>query len=455
MLRSGISLSVSNALILACALLAYPVVATAQRHGGGGGNIGGGINGSVSGSNRPTGLDEKDSLKDFHEVLAVQASSQQIGEFQALVKSTEVAQSELQAFLQPLRKENSAVESARRDALDPAIENARNGNKKFQEGFSEPQKAGLKEIVKRFAKADSDLELEEKKLEQSLDLKAAAPELLARAETLDKALTDFSNQQLALGREMSITLASGQDLAFTLPRVKTMVSLNHQTIPVAISGALSQIAARGDQRTFKLEVIADLTDLQQNVTDLLRSQIETSETCGQRLAIRQARLTPADPAGLLVLRLHFERWMCMRSTGQPTMGQPAATELAEGDGTVEIKLTASVENPNTLKVSAAFGRIDATGMLGESLRAGSLGDDLKDQITQTVLSAARAGSDFKITLPPAIQSSTVMQSAKFQVAGVGGLSVVLDGQVELSNEQVGQLATQLNQALSGQGTAAR
>jgi hypothetical protein len=450
MCRSAISFAVSNALILACVLLTYPTAATAQRHGGGGSNIGGGINGSVSGSNRPTGLDEKDSLKDFHEVLAVQATSEQIAEFQALVKSTEAAQAGLQAFLQPLRKENGAAESARREALDPALENSRNGTKKFQEGFSEAQKAGLKDIVKRLAKADSDLEQEEKKLDQSLDLKAAAPDMLAHAESLDKALTDFYNQQLALGREMSIVLASGQDLVFMLPKVNSVVSMNHRTIPVAISGALSQIAAQSGQRTFKLELIADLSDLQQNITGLLRAQIETSATCGERLTIRQARLTPADPASLLVLWLHYERWMC---TGTPGRGTP--TELAEGDGTVEIKLTASVEKPNTLKMSAAFGRIDAVGMFGEALRSGSLGDDLKDQVAQSVLSTARAGSDIKTTLPPAIQNSALIQNVKFQNVGVGGLSVVLDGQVELSNEQTDQLASQLNQALSAQGTATR
>jgi hypothetical protein len=448
MLR-GISISSFNALILACVLLACPLVATAQRHGGGGSNIGGGINGNVSGNNRPTGLDEKDSLKDFHEVLAVQASSEQITEFQALVKSTKAAKAEVQAFLQSSHKENAAA-PARRDALDAALEHARNGNKKFEEGFSEAQKAGLKDISKRLAKADSDLEQEERKLDQSLDLKSPTADLVTHAESLDKALTDFYNVQLALGREMSITLASGQDMAFMLPKVKTIVSLNHRTIPVETSGVLSQIAAQGDQRTFKLEMIADLSDLQQNITDLLRAQIETSPACGERLGIRRSRLTPADPASLLVLWLHYERWIC-----NGTSGREASTELAEGDGTVEIKLTASVEKPNTLKVSAAFGRIDATGMFGDALRSGSLGDDLKDQVAQSMLSAARAGLDFKTTLPPALQNSTEIQSAKFQDVGVGGLIVVLQGQIDLSNQQSDQLASQLNQALSAQGTTAR
>src|ERR1017187_2703808 len=101
MLRLGISFSAINALILGSALLAWPAAANAQRHGGGGTGGGG-----MSGISRPTGVDEKDSLKDFHQALAMQATSQQISEFQALVKYTQAAQAELQAFLQQLRKQN-------------------------------------------------------------------------------------------------------------------------------------------------------------------------------------------------------------------------------------------------------------------------------------------------------------------------------------------------------------
>jgi hypothetical protein len=403
--------------------------------------------GGISGISRPTGVDEKDSLKDFHQALALQATSQQFAEFQAMVKSTEAAQAELQAFLHQVRKENSAADIGQREGLVHALENARNGNKKFLEGFSAAQKNGLKDISKRLAKTDIDLEQGQKRLDQSLEAKAAGPEISSNAESLDKTLTDFSNLQLALGREMSITLSTGEDLAFTLPQVKLSISLQNSKIPVTVSGTLSQIAAQGGQRTFKLELIADLTDLQQNITDLLRSQLDSSETCGQRVSIKQARLTPAAPAGLLVVRLHFERWMCLRGSGQQT-----STELAESDGTVEIKLTAAIEKEkqNTLAVNAAFGRIDATGMLSDELHSGALGADLQDKAAQLVLLGARAGTDFKMVLPAAVQDSATLQGVKFRDFGVGGLGVVLEGQVEISNEQANQLARQLNQTLSAQ-----
>jgi hypothetical protein len=446
MFHRRISASAASALILASMLLVCPVAMVAQRHGGHG------MENLSGGPGRPDGVDDKDPLRDFHQVLAVQATSEQVAEFAALVKNTEAAQAQLQAFQQQLSsfkeagsKEVGAAGPARRDTLDQALENVRSGNKRFQEGFSAAQKSGLKDNVKRLAKSDSDLEQEEKKLDQSLDVKATGPEVAAHAASLDQALTDFYNQELALGREMSITLASGQDLAFVLPQVKSPARIGNHTVAVMVSGELSQTAAAGGQRTFRLDQIADLSDLQQNITELARSQLDTSDRCGQRLSIRQATLTPADPVSVLVMKLHFERWTCMG-----TVGRQSATELAEGDGGVEIKLTAAVEK-NALKVVAAYGRIDATGMLDDSLRTGSLGDDLRDKAAQLILSAMQAGSDFKVTLPPAVQNAAVIQSAKFQDAGVGGLSVLLDGQIEISNEQADQLASQLNQALSARG----
>ena len=442
------SVMVLDAMILGTVFLSS--VAFAQRHGAGGNNAGG-INGSVSGSNRATGIDEQDTLKDFHEALAAQATSEQVAEFQALLKSTDTAKAQLQDYLQELSKQGAqpAFRTATPDhaALDQALDNARNGTKKFEEGLSAEQKSRLKEIAKRLSKADSDLEQDQRKLDQAVDAKVPAGEVSAHAEVLDKAIADFYTEQLALGREMSITLSSGQDLTFMLPQVKNPVNIANQTIAVTVSGGLSQIAVQGSQRTFKLELVADLSDLQQNITDLLRAQLDTSDLCGQRIAIRQANLEPSAPAGLLSIRLHFERWTCNRMFGQVT-----PSELAEGDGTVEIKLTASVESPSTLKVTAALGRIDAGGMMADSLHSGSLGDDLRETVSESVLSALRAGADLKVALPTAVQNSATLQSAKFRESGAGVLDAVLEGQMELSSDQSNLLASQLNQALSAKGT---
>jgi hypothetical protein len=431
----------AKALLWAAMILVCPAIATAQHHGHG---FGASIPGPPT---RPDGVDEKDTLKDFHHALAVQATSQQIAEFQTLVKNAEAAKAELQQFQQQQSKETDAAESARNAALDQALQKARSETQEFIGGFSDAQKSGLKEITKRLGKADSDLEQEEKKLDQSLQTpKVAAPEVAAEAESLDKALTDFSNQQLALGKEMGITLAAGQDLTFTLPSVNSPASIANRTVAVAVSGALSQVAVEGSRRTFKFDLVADLSDLQQSITELLRVQLDRANRCGERVAVRQAMLSPSPPATLVAVQLHLERWTCTQM-----VGRVVANELAESDASIEIRLTPGVEKSNTLELTSEFGRIEASGMMADALRSGDLGNDLRDKVTQSILSALRAGADFKRTLPPVLQSGAVIQSAKFQDAA-GTLRVVLEGQIQISSEQADLLASELNQALSSRET---
>jgi hypothetical protein len=445
MVRRGISFTAE--LVVGLVLLMCPFVATAQHHGGHGG-AGGGIPG---GSNRPTGLDEKDSLKDFHHALAVQATSQQIAEFQAVVKDTDTAKAKLQTLEQQSGNAAAETKSPVSGAeIDQVLESAREASRKFVKGFSAPQKSGLKDITKRLEKSDSDLEQEEKKLDQSLQVASgASADIEARAKSVSKALSDFSNQQLALGREMGIVLASGDDLTFRLAEVKSPVTMGDRTIAVTVSGALSQIAVQGSQRTFRLEMIADLSDLQQNITELLRPRIDPASACGERVAVRRATIIPSAPAGVLNLQLHYERWSCTRTFGQ------TSNELAEGDGSVEIRLTPSIDKSNTLKLVAEFSRIDAVGMMGEALRSGDLGGELRDKVSQAILPAVQAAANFKTNLPPAVQNSAVAQSARFQDARPGELSVLIDGQMEVSNDQVNLMASQLNQTLAAQGAPSR
>jgi hypothetical protein len=418
-------------------------LAAAQRHGGGGP---GGIPG---GSSRPGGVDEKDTLQDFHHAMAVQATSEQVAAFRALVKSTDDAKTKLQAFEQ--QKGNTTPASAAAMSgtqVSETLENLRASSKKFVDGFSDKQKSGLKDLIKRFTKADSDLETEEKRLDQSLQPANGA----ARADSVDKALADFSNEQLALGREMGIILASADDVAFIFMPVKNTATVGNQTTVVDVSGGILQTSAQNGQRKFKLEMVADLVDLQQNITAVLRTQIEHSTGCGERLVLRQASIAPSTPTSTLVLQLHYERWSCRGSI---------SSELAEGDGTVEMKLTPALnpaiekEQPNSLKLTAVFSRIDANGMMAESLRTGDLGDDLRDRVSQAILPAIKACADFKTSLPPAVQAAAVVQNVKFQDGSAGRLTVVLDGQMEVSNDQVNLMASQLNQNLAAQGTASR
>src|SRR5450755_1732275 len=72
--------------------------------------------------------------------------------------------------------------------------------------------------------------------------------------------------------------AGSQELSFRIPPVK----IENQPIAITASGFISRVAAERGQNVFKLELIADLSDLQQNITQVLRSQLDKSDRCGER-----------------------------------------------------------------------------------------------------------------------------------------------------------------------------
>jgi hypothetical protein len=443
--RLRIKLIRAGSIFIASVALLFPASLTAQRHAAS-------SSGSSAGTilNRPDGVDDKDSLEDFHRSIAIQASGEQIAEFQSLVKTTDAAKARLQAFSQQKGGATSASQPAISGAdLDQALEATRGGSRKFVDGFSAEQRSGLKEVSKRLAKADSDLEAEERRLDQSLQV-PNAPDLESHTQSLTRVLNDFSAEQLALGKEMGILLASGEDQSFRLSGVKSTENIGGQTIAFTTSGELAQVTAEGGRRTFKLEMVADLTDLQRNITDVLRAQFDKAGSCGEQLSIRRASIAPANVVSSLNVQLHYERWICLRTGGQPT-----STLLAESDGSVDMKLTLSVDPSSNLKLTSEISRVDATGMMGEALRTGDLGGQLRDKIGRSILSALQNGVDLKTALPPAVKDAASIHGARFHDAGAGILSVVFDGQIELSNDQVNLMASQLNQSLAAPTAASR
>jgi hypothetical protein len=454
----GSGISVVKTVVLGVALLAYPCGMLAQR-GPGGGSTGGGTagGGGLSGpTGRATGLSEKDDLKNFHAALAVQATSQQIIEYAAMLKTTAAVSAQLQAFLgqfgeqnvpqENARKQNKGLELASQDAtLDLAIEKARSETRKFLEGFSERQKSGLRELAKKIGRADADLAQQAKALDQEVgDAKAVPQSIASSAQSLDRALASFRSLQLDLGSEMSIAAArSGQDAAFNLLPVKNAVSFDRQSIAIVSAGVISKGVADGEQNTFRFALTSDLSDLQQNIREVLRDELNKSDRCGERIEIRDATLTPRAAVGLVVAHLHYERWACPTMFGRETMN-----ELVEGNATIEVKLTPAVADDGTLRLVPETAHIDAEGLVGESLRSGSLGDALRDKITEALLSIVRQGADFKATLPPAAQGYTVLHRAEFQGTGSGKLMFLLDGEIRVSNEKVTALTSELKERSS-------
>jgi|HubBroStandDraft_1064217.scaffolds.fasta_scaffold00002_89 hypothetical protein len=429
--------SLLTAILLVSALLACPCGMLAQR-GAGGGHTGGGVAGGdgLAGVGRPSGVDVKDDLKDFHATLAVQATGDQVIQYGLMLKSTAAASAELQAFLEQLGKENNGSELASRDAtIAQAIEKARTDNRKFLEGFSDPQRSGLKEIVKRLTKTDSDLALQAK----ALDLEAPALQVVSSAQNLERTLMTFRSEQIDLGEEMSIGAAGhGQDNAFNLPPVKSSITFANQPIAITTSGVISKGVAEGGQNTFKLELTSDLSDLQLNITDVLRAQLDRDARCGDRIEIQNATLTPLPPASLVTAQLHFERWAC-----GTVLGRETTNEMVEGNGTLEVKLTPAIGEDGTLRLVPEMERVDVQGLVGDLLRSGSLHDALPDKIADSILSAVRQGEDFKTTLPAAAQGSATLRHVEFQGTGSGRLTVALEGEIRVSDDKVASLTSEL------------
>jgi hypothetical protein len=436
--REGRS-SILKTLVLATALLLCPCVALAQRHGAGGATSGSGM----SSVGRPTGVDQKDDLKDFHDALAVQATSQQIIEYTSMVKATAAASAELQVLLEQLdRRDNASALTSRGATLEQALEKARTENKNFLGGFSGPQKSGLKEITKKLTRADSELAQRSQEVNQKMaDTKPVSEVIASLAQNLAHALASFQNQQATLGQEMGIVDPDSQDFTFHISPVKNSISFQDQPIAIVTSGVIAKSAAQAGQNTFTIKLTEDVSDLQQNITEVLRTQLDKADRCGERIAIRNATLTPMTPASQVVIQLHFERWTCFGGQNN---------EIAEGDGSLEVNLSPAVGEDGTLRLTPTMGRIDAEGLLGESLHTGSLGPELRDKIAECILSTVRPGVDFKVLLPPAAQGSARLHQARFQSTGAGALTVVLDGDIRVSNEKATALVSELKERTSSE-----
>jgi hypothetical protein len=435
MLRRGsrfLSLAFDAIFLTLC--VAHP--ATAQRGAGG---VGGGLAGvgGLSGKSGPaSGIDTKDDLRGYHEALALQATTSQIAEFNSMLKNTEAAISGLHTFLDPssTNKDASGMKAVG-VAVTRSIEDARTANSKFLDHLSDRQKADLRETIKKLTKADSDLALRAKLLDSQLsDSKPAPGQLSASAQSLQASLANFRDDQLTLGGQMSIgSGADGNQLAFNIRPARNTVNLENQSVSIITSGTVTQ--APSNQSQFALSLVSDIFDLQQNITDVLRAQLNQSDSCGEQIAVQSALFSPSIPAAVVSVQLHYERWRCM--------GKGMASEMAEGSGTIEVKLTPAIENANTLRLLAQIQHVDADGPLGDSLRSGALGENIRDKIAALVLSTLRQGSDYKTILPAAAQGHVALHDAEFSGTGSGRLSLILNGGILMSVDQVSSLVSEL------------
>ncbi len=238
--------------------------------------------------------------------------------------------------------------------------------------------------------------------------------------------------------------ANAQNAVIKIPPVRIPLDVKDQRITITTSAILTISSKDRNLRILNLELTGDLSDLQRNLTPLLSSQLDKDEHCGDRIAIQNATLTPADPAGLAVVQLHVERWACIK-----IMGKQAAKKLIGGEAQIQIKLTPQIDEDRTsLRLVPEVGDIQADGSLGELLRSGVLGDAIREKVHNAILSALQKGTNVGATLPPAVQDYVTIQNAEFKDAGDGRLLVVLDGEARITQEQLRLLTDQVKERMA-------
>jgi hypothetical protein len=233
--------------------------------------------------------------------------------------------------------------------------------------------------------------------------------------------------------------ASDQTLTFKIPPVKIPLNIKDQRVIISASALITLRTKAQGMNILNLQLSADLSDLQQNITDVLSSELDKDDHCGDRIAIQHATLTPVEPASLAVVQLHYERWGCAK-----VFGKEQAKRLVGGNAVMQLKLTPAVEENNTeLRLVPEVGPVQADGSLGELLRSGTVGQMLQDKIRNAILKALQKGTDLSATLPPAVQGYVTIQNAQFRDGGSGRLMVLLAGEIRITNDQIQVLAKQV------------
>jgi hypothetical protein len=237
--------------------------------------------------------------------------------------------------------------------------------------------------------------------------------------------------------------ASDQTTTFKIPPVNIPISVKDQRVTIVAFALITLTRKSHGLNILHLQINADLSDLQQNITDLLSAELDKEDHCGDRIAVQHATLTPAEPASVVVVQLHYERYACAKA-----FGRQETKRVVGGNAVMQMKLTPAVEEDNTkLRLVPEVGPVQADGSLGYLLRSGTLGDMLRERIRKAILNALQKGTDLSTTLPPAVQGYAKIKDARFQDAGSGHLLVLLEGEIQITNEQIQELGKQVKERM--------
>ena len=389
----------------------------------------------------PSGVDEKDELHGFHRAIALQATNEQMDEFRAIVKKTEAAEREIDLVV---KSANSSTQNTAQNlddgnshvgALRQAIQTARTQTEAFVAGFSPAQKVGLKDMTAKLLRAGAELGEQQKMIEAGGDARDEAARVSAHADGLRRALANFRAQQQSVAMEMSIVVAEGaEEVAFTIPARKSSVTIGGQPVGITASAVITRPrGSAGDGGMYRVEVMTDLAELQENIGVILAATMNKEDRCGERIRVKEAQITPDIPSVGAMVRLHYERWVCSRVAG--------AREMTEGDATVNLKLAPSLGANGEARISAEIEEVEAEKFFADLLKSGALGDELREKMAGAVTAAV---ANLRAVLPAAGDATTA-RTVRYESRRAGELSVVVDGELRMSDEQAKAFGEQLKE----------
>ena len=232
---------------------------------------------------------------------------------------------------------------------------------------------------------------------------------------------------------LAAVLAAQAGSALEIPALRANIDIEGRPVAIDISGSVSADAPNAA----RVHLDIALGALQRQIVPILQSQWKQDNRCGERITLLDAALTPDPPAARLLAHIHFEKWGCAKA-----FGKEITKKLLAGDGTVDVRLTPSVEAPSaspTVHLEAEVLTLEANGELGELLRSGSFGDALRDKIRRTLAEDIEKAARFDRALPPALREVITLQFVRFAKRGESDLYLQADAAARLDPAQIQSL----------------
>ncbi len=164
---------------------------------------GGGSTGKPSGN--PSSSSDAD-IRDFERKFALQATPDQVSQYQVLSKHTESALKQAHDFVHLIETSSKPPEfSDPADDLQDAVQDAHDGSKEFVAKFSSQQKSAYKAFTKKLAKANTDLDKQGQAFKQGTSgPNVDNQNLLPVLKKLEQALSALQAEQTDLAKAMGI-----------------------------------------------------------------------------------------------------------------------------------------------------------------------------------------------------------------------------------------------------------